>query len=180
MASRKKHSCVLDNDQAIVLLPAIVVRLATVAMTELYPFRITRSVEQFLENHETYLLLGHKEPDGDCLGAPLALASFLRRRGKRVHTYCEGPFSRPEIASFESRFADRVEPADRAGDAAAIILDCSTVDRTGQPGEGIVGLPSLVIDHHAAGDPFGDVRLIEPTIPATALIVFGVIGRRKD
>ncbi len=175
MALRKKRSCVFDSDQAVALLPAIVVPLATITMNDAYPFQLTKSVEQFLEDHETYLLLGHKEPDGDCLGAPLALASFLRRRGKQVHTYCEGPFSRPEIASFESSFSAQVDPADRAGDAAAIILDCSTVDRTGHPGEGIVGLPSLVIDHHASGDPFGDIRLIQPTVPATALIVQFII-----
>ena len=66
-------------------------------------------------------------------------------------------------------------PQDRSGDAAAIVLDCSTADRTGEPGEGIEGLPTLVIDHHAAGDPFGDERLIVPTVPATALLVQGLI-----
>ena len=144
------------------------------------PFQLTESVMRFLTDHDTYLLLGHKEPDGDCLASPLAFASFLRRRGKRAHAYCEGPFTRPEIAAFEDRFAARVSPADRAGDAAAIVLDCSTADRTGELGKDIQGLPTLVIDHHAAGEPFGDERLIVPAVPATALIVQFLIEMLGD
>lgn len=149
-------------------------------MSDPHPIQLTEAVERFLTDHDTYLLLGHKDPDGDCLASPLALASFLRRRGKRAHTYCEGPFTRPEIASYEPRFAARVEPADRAGDAAAIVLDCSTADRTGTAGEGIRGLPTLVIDHHAAGEPFGDLRVIVPSAPATALIVQLLIEQLGD
>ena len=149
-------------------------------MTDHYPFKISASVERFLQKHESYLLLGHQDPDGDCLASPLALASFLRRRGKRTRTFCEGPFSRPEIADFAPRFAPRVTPVDRAGDTAAIIMDCSNADRTGEPGKGIEGLPTLVIDHHAAGELFGDERLIEPAVPATALIVQGIIELLGD
>lgn len=140
-------------------------------MTDRYPFEVSPAVERFVSAHDTYLLLGHQDPDGDCLASPLALASFLQRRGKQARTFCEGPFTRPEIASLAPRFAARVTPQDRAGDTAAIVLDCSTFDRTGEPGKGIKGLPTLVIDHHAAGDPFGDERLIVPTAPATALLV---------
>lgn len=149
-------------------------------MTDRYPFEVPPAIERFLSAHDTYLLLGHQDPDGDCLASPLALASFLRRRGKQARTFCEGPFTRPEIASFAPRFAPGVTPQDRAGDAAAIVLDCSTADRTGEPGKGIAGLPTLVIDHHAAGDPFGDERLIVPTVPATALLVQGLIELLGD
>ena len=145
-----------------------------------YPFQITDPVKRFLDDHDTYLLIGHREPDADCLASPLALASFLRRRGKQARTFCQGPFTRPEIACFADRFAARVTPDDRAGDTAAIVLDCSTVDRTGEPGNDIQGLPTLVIDHHAVGKPFGDVRLIAPAVPATALIVQGLIELTGD
>lgn len=149
-------------------------------MSHPYPFQLTTSVKRFLAEHDTYLLLGHREPDADCLASPLALASFLRRRGKQARTFCQGPFTRPEIASLATRFEPRVTPDDRAGDAAAIVLDCSTADRTGEPGTGIQGLPTLVIDHHAIGEPFGDVRLIAPAVPATALIVQGLIELSGD
>lgn len=149
-------------------------------VTDPCPFQLLEPVERFLADHDTYLLLGHKEPDGDCLASPLALAGFLRRRGKRVHTYCEGPFTRPEIAAFEKQFAARIDPAERVGDAAAIVMDCSTADRTGELGRDIRGLPTLVIDHHAAGEPFGDERLIVPTVPATALIVQFLIEMLGD
>jgi phosphoesterase RecJ-like protein len=149
-------------------------------VTDGFPFELPAGVERFLTSHDSYLLLGHQDPDGDCLASPLALAGFLRRRGKRARTFCEGPFTRPEIAAFAPRFATQVTPEDRAGDAAAIVMDCSTADRTGEPGKGIQGLPTLVIDHHAAGEPFGDERLIVPAVPATALIVQGLIELLGD
>lgn len=149
-------------------------------MSHPFPFLIPDPVKRFLDDYDSYLLIGHREPDADCLASPLALASFLRRRGKQARTFCQGPFTRPEIACFAARFAARVTPEDRAGHVAAVVLDCSTADRTGDPGADVRGLPTLVIDHHAVGKPFGDLRLIEPAAPATALIVQGLIESTGD
>ena len=60
---------------------------------------------EFLGKHSSYLVVGHKEPDGDCVGSQLALGSFLRRRGKKVALLSAGPFTRTEIMPFEHAFS---------------------------------------------------------------------------
>ena len=53
----------------------------------------------FIEQYGPFYIIGHKEPDGDCVGSQLALASFLKRSGKTAYLCSAGPFSRNEIMS---------------------------------------------------------------------------------
>ncbi|MFW5718195.1 MAG: DHH family phosphoesterase [Spirochaetota bacterium] len=132
----------------------------------------------FLRLHDTFYLLGHVEPDGDCVASALALGSYLERQlGKTVRYYNEGPFNRREIACYEDRFEPRIAEEHRAGDPkpAAVILDCTGPDRIGRLQEDLDGLPLAVIDHHATGEPYGDVRFVVPTVMATCYLVQLVI-----
>ena len=129
------------------------------------------SVYDFLKRHNKFLIFGHVEPDGDCVASQLVLGCFLKRRGKRNVIFSEGPFDRPEIISFQDRFRDRITKKDLAGDPAAVILDCSTPDRIGGMGQDIQGLPVMVIDHHASGEIFGDVRWVIPRAPSVSYLI---------
>ncbi len=131
-------------------------------------------VRAFLEAHETFFLVGHVEPDGDCIAAALALASFLERAlGKRTTCLNVGPFDRREIRSFGDCFRTRLDPADRqrAIHPAAIILDCSGPQRVGALKEDIAGLPVAVVDHHATTSAYGDASFLVPTAAATCYLV---------
>ncbi len=132
-----------------------------------------RKLLDFLAEHDTYYLVGHIEPDGDCLASSLALGSYLERTGKRVKHFNEGPFFRPEVKRFEDRFRTNLSKDEVLADEnpAAVILDCSTPERVGNLGAALRDLPAAVIDHHSAGEPYGDVTYIVPTAPATSLLV---------
>jgi phosphoesterase RecJ-like protein len=144
------------------------------------PYRPPEDVVAYLEGHENFLLFGHIEPDGDCVASQLALRSFLERRGKQVSAFSEGPFDRPEIKPYESRFRNRVEAADLEGAPAAVILDCSTADRVGEMGRAIQKLPVLVIDHHTSGEVFGDVRWVVPQAPSVTYLIQRLIEEYPD
>jgi phosphoesterase RecJ-like protein len=124
----------------------------------------------FLEAYSHFLLLGHADPDADCLGSQLVLRSWLGRLGKSAVCLSEGPFERPEIRSFAAEFAQAVDPASLAG-AAAVLVDCSSLERVGAPGRFAKGLPTLVIDHHASAEPFGDARFVDKTAASSSLLV---------
>jgi phosphoesterase RecJ-like protein len=128
-----------------------------------------------LRSHETFLILGHVEPDGDCVASQLLLHGMLLRLGKRALLYNEGPFTRPEVLRHAGRFSAVVRPEDRLGDTAVVIVDCSTPERVGGLAKGIRGLRTLVIDHHASGSHFGDVRLIDSASPAVVLMLLSVL-----
>jgi phosphoesterase RecJ-like protein len=125
---------------------------------------------RFLRSYGSFFVLGHKEPDGDCIASQLALAALLRALGKTVSVHSAGPFDRPEIADFADRF-DTSVPAPAGRGQAAIIVDCSTPDRTGPIGKGVEKLPCLVIDHHTAGEPFGSVRFVQTAAPSSTMLV---------
>jgi phosphoesterase RecJ-like protein len=137
-------------------------------------------VAAFIEDHERFLLFGHVEPDGDCVASQLVLGSFLHRRGKQASVFSEGPFDRPEIKSYEDKFRNRVEASDLEGSPVAVILDCSTADRIGAMGRSIEGLPVLVIDHHASGDVFGNVRWVVSDAPSVTYLIQRLIEEVAD
>jgi phosphoesterase RecJ-like protein len=115
----------------------------------------------FLASHTSFLLIGHQEPDADCLGSQLALGSFLSRQGKTVKLYNHGPFKRAEINRYQPLFAPRIDAFDKVSAPGVIIVDCSTLDRIGDLQQDLSGLKVAVIDHHATAGDFGDVRWIE-------------------
>jgi bifunctional oligoribonuclease and PAP phosphatase NrnA len=137
--------------------------------------RVPREVIDALSRHERFLIIGHEEPDGDCVGSQLALARFLSRLGKQTQLYSPGPFKRPEVLRYASRFAGSVAQKDTDGDTAVVVVDCSTLARIGSLAEAVDHLPSIVIDHHASGKPFGDTRYIEPSAPSVTYLIQRII-----
>jgi phosphoesterase RecJ-like protein len=137
---------------------------------------------QFIKSHTSFVVLGHKEPDGDCVASQIATARLLRALGKEATLHSAGPFDRPEISRFESEFSLTV-PAERRSSSAVIILDCSTPDRTGPLGAAVAGLPCLVVDHHSSGEAFGDARMVDASAPSSTMIVldlFEALGVTPD
>jgi phosphoesterase RecJ-like protein len=136
----------------------------------------------FLRAHTSFLILGHKEPDGDCVASQLGVAAILRALGKRASLHSVGPFDRPEIEEFRDRFSSKITTPIPTG-TAAIIVDCSTPDRTGALGKSVLDMPCLVIDHHSSGEPFGTVRFVDSTAPSSTMLVYQIfqdLGMEPD
>jgi len=125
----------------------------------------------FLRDHDSFLLIGHQEPDADCICSQLALGSYLARQGKSVKQYNHGPFKRAEINSYQPLFSLRIDPFDKVSRPGVIVLDCSTLDRIGDLQQDLTGLEVAVIDHHAVGKSFGDVQWIEAQRPSTTWMI---------
>jgi phosphoesterase RecJ-like protein len=130
----------------------------------------TTGALDFIRAHSSFLVIGHKEPDGDCVASQIAVQRLLAELGKPCSLLSVGPFDRPEIARFSASFESAVTDEQLRG-AAAIIVDCSTPDRTGALGARVAGLPCLVIDHHSAGEQFGTARFVDPDAPSTTMLV---------
>ncbi len=126
----------------------------------------------FIEHHDCFYVLGRREPDGDCIGSQLALASFLKSRGKRVHTLSSGPFTRSEIIHFEGKFKAFAPPERDFERAAAIVVDCSSMARIGAVGETMPDVPVAFIDHHAESGEPGPADYLDHSAPAVTAMVF--------
>ncbi|MCX7026329.1 MAG: bifunctional oligoribonuclease/PAP phosphatase NrnA [Spirochaetes bacterium] len=134
--------------------------------------KVPQSLIDYIERHDCFYVLGHREPDGDCIGSQLALSSFLKRIGKRVHTLSSGPFTRSEILLYEHRFKDEAPPEKDFERAAALVLDCSSMGRIGQVSETMPKVPVAFIDHHSSDEPSGEADYIDKSAPAVTVMVF--------
>jgi phosphoesterase RecJ-like protein len=128
----------------------------------------------FIQGGLKFLLAGHKEPDGDCVGSQLALGSVLRRMGKEVILCSAGPFKRTEIMPYAGQFIAKPGRKDRDG-GRVIILDCDSRARTGDMEPFLEGLPIAIIDHHATGDRSVPLLYLNPEAPSTTVLVFELI-----
>lgn len=136
---------------------------------------VPAGIRAFLEGHERFLVLGHREPDGDCIASQIVTADLIRGLGKKATLHSVGPFDRPEIEEYAGLFSAAVPGQDaREPGTAIVVVDCSTSDRTGGLCATISGLPCLVIDHHSSGEDFGTLRYIDASAASTSMLVHAV------
>ena len=133
---------------------------------------------QFINSGEKFIVVGHKDPDGDCVGSQLALCSALRRMGREAAACSAGPFERSEITPYAGRFIEAPGEKEKAG-AKLIVVDCSSIERTGSLAPCLEGLPAAVIDHHGMGThapstPQAPVYL-DPDSPSCTLLILALI-----
>jgi phosphoesterase RecJ-like protein len=139
------------------------------------PFTPPAGLLAFIDSYDKFIVAGHEEPDADCIGSELALASMLQRLGKIVFPCQAGPFRKAEVIPYKDLFLERLEEA-ACKDAAVIIVDCQGPSRTGSLASSLKGLPLAVIDHHAsgkAGDSI-DTAYIEASSASTTILVLSL------
>jgi phosphoesterase RecJ-like protein len=144
--------------------------------------KVPEELIQFIKTGTKFLVAGHKEPDGDCVGSQLALCSLLRRLGKEAVPCSAGPFKRTEILPYAKLFISAPGEAERKN-ARVIVVDCSAPYRTGDLAACLEGLPAAVIDHHATGDhPPSSAEtpvFLDPEAPSVTfliLLLFEALG----
>ena len=122
----------------------------------------------------------HVGPDGDALGSMLALGAGLRRRGVEVVASWGGaPFEVPAAYSFLTAVDLLVSPADfPPAPELLVTLDTGSPDRLGSLADRVERAGcTVVIDHHANGVAYGDLRLVDDRAAATVVLVAELLDR---
>ena len=135
-------------------------------------------IVQFINSGSFFIVAGHKEPDGDCVGSQLALRSALLRLGKKAVVCSAGPFKRSELRDYADQFTATPDVPDN-GSCKVIIVDCSGTERTGDIQDFLKKFPCAIIDHHAAtnhspSNPAESVY-IDSNSPSCTLLIFRLI-----
>lgn len=136
---------------------------------------IPRELLDAIDRHTGMIIIGHKNPDADCLNSQLVLGYALEYLGKRVSLVSPGPFDRHEIASYATHFQQEITPDMISDDPLVIVVDCSTQDRIEPFVPQIQGLTVAVIDHHASGTHFGDIRYIVPRAFSVTFLILHLL-----
>lgn len=126
-----------------------------------------------IRNHQSFLVTGHFQPDGDAFGSTMALCHLLWSLGKEAV-----PFNVDE-PPFNFVFLDRSDEIQHTLDPSrrfdcTIVLDCAQKHRVGAsfPDNGW-GEKILVIDHHQTwDDDFADVYVRDTGAAAVGEMIF--------
>jgi len=121
-------------------------------------------------------VVGHARPDGDCIGAQVALARALTARGQDVICVNADPVPRRlQFLVPGMTFLRTEEVLNLTEDRAAVFVDCADHAR---PGERLkVRYPNPVgsVDHHLSNAGFATFNLIDTASAATCEILAGLL-----
>ncbi len=116
------------------------------------------------------LSIGHENPDGDSLGASMAVAVIVEHLGGSADVVCSDPV--PDAYRYLPTI-DRVRTAPDPGARydLVVVSDCGSLDRIGPVrdahAELFAELPHLILDHHASNDHAEPGSWIDPSAAAT-------------
>lgn len=120
-----------------------------------------------------FLLSSHAHPDGDAIGAEVALARILSELGRSAVIWNADP-APDNFAGVTDGAPIHVGPAPPPGFPEefdfAVPLECSRLDRTGLE-DALVDLPILNIDHHPGNGLYGRANWVDTEAPAVAEMV---------
>ena len=128
-----------------------------------------------IKTSEKILLVSHTDPDGDAVGALLAMGLAIESLGKKIVLFNESII--PAVYRFLPGMGRIVsESGDLSQYDVTIALDCSTLDRVGTLEAELKTFPNIInIDHHPTNTQFGHLNFICPDACATAEIVYALI-----
>ncbi len=138
-----------------------------------------KSLISHLANSRTVFLATHVNPDGDALGALLAMGLALQAAGRKVDMYNESPI--PAVYRFLPGIGQikREAPA-RFDYETVVVLDCGDLDRVGTVAARIQNSPRVInIDHHVTNTGFGHHQLIDSGASSSTELVYRLLKRMK-
>ena len=128
---------------------------------------IITEIKGRLSKAQNVLVASHVRPDGDAIGALLALGLALQGVGKTVQMVLQDGIP----ASFRHLAGSEQVQNEPKGDWDTFIsVDCADFKRLGKVFESIAK-PDINIDHHITNEKFGKINLIEGEEVATSAIL---------
>ncbi len=138
------------------------------------------NLDEELRNVKTVAMSGHIRPDGDAIGACLALSLYLQENYPDI----QAKIYLQELPSgFSSVYGiDRI-CSDCSADVSYDLffcLDCAEKSRLGEAEKYFSSAKrTLCIDHHVSNGGFADVDYIEPEASSTCELVYHVLEKEK-
>ena len=140
-------------------------------------------VERIISEKERFVLLSHKNPDGDALGSSLALLHYLKSRGKDAVVVLPNLFpdflawlpGADEVILYENnpeKANDAIEQAD-----AFFCLDFNAINRIGDVSAVVEKNPAprILVDHHLFPSDDYIAKISFPETCSTSELVYRLV-----
>ncbi len=132
---------------------------------------------EILSTYPAYNIVGHVNPDGDCIGSGVALCQVLEHLGK------DGFFIRnSQVADHFDYFFINITSVDLEScnyQLPLICVDCPVYSRVGKILLEKYESPFLVIDHHISNKKFGKYNIVAPYAASTTEVLMQLLERDK-
>lgn len=132
------------------------------------------SLLEKLKESRSVCILGHVRPDGDAYGSTLGFGLSLEAAGKTVHLFNQEGMN--ATYSFLPGAEKLKTTPSKSPDCDLVVsVDTSVESRLGAAFMGWNRKVDLNIDHHVSNTNYGQLNLIDSTLPATAALLLKII-----
>lgn len=138
-----------------------------------HPKIIDRVLEAIRE-HQTFCIVGHIRPDGDCVGSQLGLTLALKNEGKKAWCWNQDPI--PQKYRFLD--ADKIITTPKAGMEfdCVIATDAASFERLGEVSQHIAKRKLFInIDHHQSNTRYADINWVSAREPSTGELIYRLL-----
>lgn len=145
--------------------------------------KYTKELSNFFSTSENILLVCHINPDGDAVGAQLALYHYLRSIGKDASMISPNNLqeflkwmSGVELINVYIRNKEKCNKLIAKADLI-VMLDFNQPDRLGEAEDHVIASTAkkIIIDHHLNPQNFTDFVISDPTKCSTSEIVYELV-----
>jgi phosphoesterase RecJ-like protein len=123
-------------------------------------------LRNFLESHDDYVIITHRNPDGDTVGSGFALWNILKNMGKRAKVVNCEPFPARYNFLYEGYSAPEFEPE------TIIAVDIADERLFGEELMGYAGKVDVCIDHHISNKYFAKETIVDGKASSATLILY--------
>jgi phosphoesterase RecJ-like protein len=146
-------------------------------------FKYTKELTKHFTSAANILLICHINPDGDAIGAQLALYHYLKSIGKKAEMIVPNHLQEflkwmdgAELINVFIRHRDKCkELIDKAD--LIVMLDFNQSNRLGEAEKYVISSSAkkIVIDHHLNPDQFSDLLISDPTMCSTSELIYQIV-----
>lgn len=134
---------------------------------------IKERVVEIFKSRNSFLIGSHVNPDGDSLGSELALASLLKRMGKKVAVLSSD--SLPSVYNFLPYKEWLSHSCEKDKWEVGIVVDSSEYERLKEVQKFFSSLPFVInIDHHISNKKFGDLNFLDSSASSAGEMVYQI------
>ena len=135
-----------------------------------------QKIDALIKNNNRFLIIPHKAPDGDTIGAALAMFQVLLKMEKEVEIVCADPPS-DEFSFLPEIEKIKVDEPSLNYDAY-LILDAGATHLTGfhesHPSLFDKSLEVVNIDHHQSNDFYGKYNVVAEDAASTTAVLYEI------
>lgn len=126
-------------------------------------------IRELLLKHNSILITAHKNPDGDAVGAGLALTLSLLELEKKVRFVLQDKIPDTTLFLEGSQLIEQCQAEEKFEEVELVIfVDCASRDRAGCMDKLTEGKVTVNLDHHMSNPCYGDYAFVNPKISATS------------